>query len=674
METVADVAKAIEVRLQSEGRLAGMSGSSARTVVQAIEDAAASTKTGYRFIDESSDAEPFFSHAGIERASARYGGALQALGARKGDRVALILPDNADFVFAFLGAIRAGIVPVPIYPPTGLGKLAGYLDNTLHIVAQERRPAARHQRRDQAPARHRAGPRARARSRSSRSRAIREHARGAARRRRSTLDDTAFLQFTSGSTSRPKGVDAHAREPRREHARASWSAASASATRCDAGVSWLPLYHDMGLIGFVLAPLYHVNTITFLPPLLFLKRPGDAGSRPSRATAASISFGPNFAYALCVKRIKESEIEGLDLSSWRVAGCGAEPIRAENLRAFAEQLRAGRLQREGVRLLLRHGRVDARRSRSASCGEGVHDRRGRRRRALGEGPRRAVDRAAPEGGAERRRARRSSSAARAFPEHDIQVFATDDDASERPLPEREVGEIRLRGPSVMSGYFNDPELTREAFAGGWLRTGDLGYLAGGNVHICGRSKEVIIVNGRNYYPQDMEWEAGKVDGRAQGQRHRLRRRMKPQSDRERVVIASRRNARRASAERAALKGEVRRAVQQALGPDGGRRRRRSASGVLPKTSSGKLQRAKTRELYETGALLGRGSRARGRHRRASPRSSPRARSATSATRSSGARRTSDRAGGGYFFGVTSTDTCFAPASAWINSSPACVAS
>ena len=102
-----------------------------RTVVQAIEDAAVQTTTGYRFVDDSTDGEPFFSHAGIERASARFGGALQALGARKGDRVALILPDNADFVFAFLGALRAGIIPVPIYPPTGLGKLAGYLEKRL---------------------------------------------------------------------------------------------------------------------------------------------------------------------------------------------------------------------------------------------------------------------------------------------------------------------------------------------------------------------------------------------------------------------------------------------------------------------------------------------------------------------------------------------------------------
>src|SRR4051812_30518391 len=118
-----------EARGRREAR--GMSGWKARTVVQAIEDAAVSTTTGYRFIDESSEAtaEPFFTHGGIERASARFGGALQALGANPGDRVALILPDNADFVFAFLGAIRAGVIPVPIYPPTGLGKLAGYLEN-----------------------------------------------------------------------------------------------------------------------------------------------------------------------------------------------------------------------------------------------------------------------------------------------------------------------------------------------------------------------------------------------------------------------------------------------------------------------------------------------------------------------------------------------------------------
>jgi acyl-CoA synthetase (AMP-forming)/AMP-acid ligase II len=192
----------------------------------------------------------------------------------------------------------------------------------------------------------------------------------------------------------------------------------------------------------------------------------------------------------------------------------------------------------------------------------------------------------------------------AFEGHEVKAFAVDDAESAHPLPERAVGEIRLRGPSVMPGYFNDPELTREAFAGGWLKTGDLGYIAGGNVHICGRSKEVIIVNGRNYYPQDLEWEAGKVEGVRKGNVIAFGT-MKPHNDRERVVICFETGVVDLAA-RTTLKGEVRRVVQQALGltvddvlP--------LALGVLPKTSSGKLQRAKTRELYETGALLDRSS-------------------------------------------------------------------
>jgi fatty-acyl-CoA synthase len=150
-----------------------------------------------------------------------------------------------------------------------------------------------------------------------------------------TLDDTAFLQFTSGSTSRPKGVVLTHRNLA-ANVRAIMEQGIGIRDGVDTGVSWLPLYHDMGLIGFVIAPLYHLNTITFLPPLLFLKRPARWLEAISRYRG-SISFGPNFAYALCVKRIKDSEVQDLDLSSWRVAGCGAEPIRAENLQAFAEK-------------------------------------------------------------------------------------------------------------------------------------------------------------------------------------------------------------------------------------------------------------------------------------------------------------------------------------------------
>jgi fatty-acyl-CoA synthase len=565
-----------------------------RTVVQAIEDAAKSTQTGYRFIDEDSQAEPFFSHAGIERASARFGGALQSLGLKKGDRVALILPDNSDFVFAFLGALRAGIVPVPIYPPTGLGQLSGYLENTLHIVAKSGAKVlvtSPEIRRVLGTVQSRA-PELTSVCDVDTLKAQREELKP----EKITLDDTCFLQFTSGSTSRPKGVTlTHANLAANVHAIMDLGLKVQS---FDKGVSWLPLYHDMGLIGFVLSPLYHVNSITFLPPLLFLKRPARWLEHMSREKG-TISFGPNFAYALCVKRIKESEMQGLDLSSWRVAGCGAEPIRAENLKAFAQKFSAVGFNEKAF--VSCYGMAESTLAVSFSpIGAGVQTDTVEGSALWSEGLAKPIE--ASDNEAEK--VATIVSCGPAFPEHEIAVFAETDANSETPLPERSVGELRLRGPSVMVGYWNDAELTREAFAGGWLKTGDIGYLAGGSVYICGRSKEVIIVNGRNYYPQDMEWEASRVEGVRKGNVIAFGT-MKPTHDRERVVVVLETSVPEGPT-RDTLKGEVRRVVQQAMGltiddvvP--------VDAGVLPKTSSGKLQRAKTRELYETGDLLSRGS-------------------------------------------------------------------
>jgi fatty-acyl-CoA synthase len=564
-----------------------------RTVVQAIEDAAQSTSTGFRFVEEQQDAEPFFTHGGIERASARFGGALQALGMKKGDRVALILPENADFVFAFLGALRAGIIPVPIYPPTGLGKLAGYLDNTLHVVAKSGAKVCITST-DIKRVLGTVPARAPELERVVAVEAIRG-SREPLKPEKIGLDDVAFLQFTSGSTSRPKGVTlTHANLA--ANVRAIMQLGLGIRDSVDSGVSWLPLYHDMGLIGFVIAPLYHVNTITFLPPLLFLKRPVRWLEAITRYRG-SISFGPNFAYALCVKRIKESEMKNLDLSSWRVAGCGAEPIRAENLRAFADRFASVGFSDKAF--VSCYGMAESTLAISFSkLGQGVITDVVDGPTLWGEGQATPVPEGASSGGAAERAAPIVQCGA-PFEDHDVKAFALDDGESEHPLGERQVGELRLRGPSVMPGYWAEPDLTREAFAGGWLKTGDLGYLAGGNVHVCGRSKELIIVNGRNYYPQDLEWEAGKVEGVRKGNIIAFGT-MKPHNDRERVIIAFETSASDEAA-LTALKGEVRRVVQQALGltvddvvP--------LAVGVLPKTSSGKLQRAKTRELYEMGEL------------------------------------------------------------------------
>jgi fatty-acyl-CoA synthase len=190
--------------------------------------------------------------------------------------------------------------------------------------------------------------------------------------------------------------------------------------------------------------------------------------------------------------------------------------------------------------------------------------------------------------------------------HQVKVFAPEDAASESPLPERTVGELRIAGPSVMRGYWEDAERTRESFAGSFLRTGDLGFVHEGRVYICGRSKEVVIVNGRNYYPQDMEWEASKVAGVRKGNvvAFGARDPSGVERDRERVVIAFEVQDAERLGHASALLAEVRKAVQEGMGltlddvvalPP----------GALPKTSSGKLQRAKTRELYESGELMGR---------------------------------------------------------------------
>jgi fatty-acyl-CoA synthase len=559
-----------------------------RTVGQAIEDAASSTKTGYRFIEENSDAEPFFTYAGVERQTARLGGALQALGLRKGDRVAFVLPDNADFVFAFLGAVRAGLVPVPIYPPAGLGKLSGYLENTLHIVAQSGARVLV----TSADIKRMLGTLSVQAPDLTQIVAIDQihRMREELRPEKVSLDDTCFLQFTSGSTSRPKGVVLTHRNLA-ANVRAFMERGIKVREGVDSGVSWLPLYHDMGLIGFVLGPVFHRNTVTFLPPLLFLKRPArwlDALSR-HRGT---VSFAPNFAYALCVKRVKEVELKGLDLSSWRLAGCGAEPIRADNLRAFADKFSAVGFSESAFTCC--YGMAESTLAVSFSTlGHGVKVDAVLGDKLWGEGKAEVAPSEEAPGAVS------VVDCGPAFEGHDAQIFAPDDEASTTPLPERTVGEIRLRGPSVTSGYFNEPELTREAFAGGWLKTGDLGYLAGGSIFICGRSKEVIIVNGRNYYPQDLEWEATKVDGVRKGNVVAFGT-MKPHNDRERVVIVFETSQK--GEQYAALKAEVRQQVQQSLGltvddvvP--------VDAGVLPKTSSGKLQRTKTRELYEQGTLL-----------------------------------------------------------------------
>ena len=562
----------------------------ARTLAEAIEDTAARrVGRGYRFIGERGTDDRFFSFAEIEEHTARHGGALQSLGLKKGDRVVLILPDNPDFAFAFLGAVRAGVIPVPIYPPPGLRQLGGYLENTGHIVA---RSGAKVVLTDAAIKKLLGTVQARA---PELQKVVTIESLSAAdeplRPAELKPDDTCFLQFTSGSTSAPKGVIvSHA------NLAANWKAIGIDGIGLgadDAGASWLPLYHDMGLVGFLLGPLYGGVEVSFLPPMEFLKRPARWLQMIARHRG-TVSFGPNFAYALSVKRIRPREVEGLDLSCWRVAGCGAEPIRAENLLAFADRFAELGFDRRA--LMPCFGMAESTLAVSFSpSGGGV-------RFDTVDGDVLAAEGRAEPVGSDEPGAMDVVACGQPFEGHDIAVFAADEEDGTRRLGDRQVGEIRLRGPSVTAGYFGDPDTTAQSFASGWLRTGDLGYLVDGELYVCGRSKELIIVHGRNYYPQDLEWHASCVAGVRKGNviafgTH--------QGEGEQVVIAFETSV--ADPEkRQALVREVRQAVQRASGlvvddlvP--------LDAGVLPKTSSGKLKRAYTRQLYESGELAARGS-------------------------------------------------------------------
>jgi fatty-acyl-CoA synthase len=583
-----------------------------RTIAQAIEDAAKTDPTrGFRFIPETgiapsnaastaSQSEVTFSFTAIERASSRYGGALQALGLRRGDRVALILPQAEDFVLCFFGAIRAGIIPVPIYPPLGLGQLQGYLDNTRHIVGKSgaRALVTTSQIKRLLGTVQAACP---ALEEVVAVEGIRESLE-ALKPEKIGLSDVAFLQFTSGSTSRPKGVSI-------THANL------AANIRCvmelglhakggeDVGVSWLPLYHDMGLIGFVLSPVMHQVSCVFLPPLLFLKRPASWFQAITRHKG-TIAYAPNFAYALSVKRIREKDLEGIDLSSWRVAGCGAEPIRPETLEAFSAAFGKVGFRKEAM--LPSYGMAEATLAIAFTpVMKGMQT-------LTVDGPKLWAEGTAELVADDHADAVRLVSCGAKFEGHDIAIFDPADLTSETPLEGGRVGEIRIAGPSVMAGYWEDVERTREAFAGPFLRTGDLGFLHEGNVYICGRSKEVVIVNGRNYYPQDMEWEASKVAGVRKGNVIAFGARDPSgiERDRERVVVAFEMQEADDVARAHAVAQDVRKAVQEGMGltvddvvP--------VVPGALPKTSSGKLQRAKTRELYEAGELLGRAGKGDG---------------------------------------------------------------
>lgn len=518
---------------------------------------------------------------------------LARRGFEPGQTAAIMLPTCAEFFFTFAGILLAGGIPVPIYPPFRADRIAEYSRRQSAILrnAEARflftfrqaeglagllRPRVPTLREVVNAAHFAGGSRTTDESRPDGRRALRNPAH------RARGEDIAFLQYTSGSTGDPKGVTlTHSNLLANIRA----IIAAAELTPQDVCVSWLPLYHDMGLIGAWLAPIFTGIPLVAMSPLAFLSRPERWLHAISRHRG-TISPAPNFAYELCVRKIAEKDLQGVDLSSWRAAVNGAETVRAETLERFVARFAPYGFRRDAM--LPVYGLAEATLAVSfPKIGAGYAVDRIEREAFESRGQ--AISSAA-EGAA----ALAFVGAGRPLQNMEVRVVTAEGNAA----PERTEGQLWFRGPSVTCGYYRNPTATAQlARADGWLNSGDLAYQADGELFITGRAKDLIIKGGRNIYPHEVEEITGRVAGVRTGCVVAFGA-PDERSGTERLVVAA--EVRDLSAVKT-ITAEIVRAIDEALGmpPD--------VVALLPmqsipKTSSGKLRRSETRRLYLEGRL------------------------------------------------------------------------
>lgn len=512
-----------------------------------------------------------------------YAGAMQVAGGlierevQPGQVIALMLPSGLEFFFAFYGILLAGAVPAPLYPPASRAQLEdhlrrqiGILDNAqapLLISVDEARDYTRLLRSQCATLRAIVGV---AELRSGES----------APPAPITSEDLGLIQYTSGSTGQPKGVMlTHANLL--ANVRAMGEAADASSS--DVFVSWLPLYHDMGLIGACLGSLYYGMRLVLMSPLSFIARPV-RWLHALHRHGGTLSAAPNFAYQLCASRLDDAELAGIDLKHWRLAFNGAEPVHPDTLEQFSRKFEPYGFSRTALTPvyglaenavglafppLERGARIDA------------VDRERFTREGL----------AVPSTAAN---ALRFVSGGRALPRHFIRIV----DETDRELGERHQGRLQFRGPSATRGYFRNPEATAQLMHGDWRDSGDFAYLADGEAFITGRAKDLIIRAGRNIYPYELEQAVGDLDGirknavavfasRGEGPAEEL------------IVLAETRE--RDSVRREELRARIDTLTLQLTGTRADHILLAPPRSVL-KTSSGKIRRVECRQLYEQGAF------------------------------------------------------------------------
>ena len=523
--------------------------------------------------------ETTLTYAALRDGAEEIAAGLLERGLLSGQSVALMLPTSREYFFCFLGVLLAGGVPVPIYPPARpsqiedhLRRHAGILSNalaTILITVAEAKPVARL---------------LQAQVESLRRMATADELATSGRAPGIPLkaENIALLQYTSGSTGNPKGtVLTHANLL--ANIRAMGKAVQATST--DVFVSWLPLYHDMGLIGAWLGSLYHAFPLVVMSPLTFLARP-ERWLWAIHRHRGTLSASPNFGYELCLRKIPDAALAGLDLSSWRMAFNGAEPVSPETIARFAQ-----RYNRYGLRL-----QAIAPVYGLAECSVGLSfppPGRGPLIDCIRRDSFMRTGHAEPAGSGEED-VLRIPACGRPLPGHEIRIV----DATGRELGERVEGHLEFKGPSATGGYFRNPEQTRLLFHGEWLDSGDFAYQAEGDIYLTGRSKDIIIRAGRNIYPYELEEAVGDIPGIRKGC-VAVFGSPDPATGTERlVVLAETRETSPVQLE--ALRNRINTLTLDILGMPADNIMLAPIHSVL-KTSSGKIRRAACRELFEKGA-------------------------------------------------------------------------
>ncbi len=552
------------------------------TITDAL-DYAAKGVTGFNFYNARGALERPMPFRDLRDEALAIAGRLAAAGNKPGDRVALLAATGPDFLAMFFGSLYAGIIPVPLPLPTAFGRREGYIDQIRgQLTSSGARMAFGPV--DFLPI-------------------VTEAAAGlglvkigtradldalpeqAAKLHRPDPHELCYIQYSSGSTRFPTGVAvtqanlmANARAMCRD---------GVPLHPGDRAMSWLPFFHDMGLVGFMLAPLSSQSSIDYIATEDFARRPLTWLKLMSE-NSATISYAPSFGYELCARRVTtmpEGSLD-LDLSRWRVAGIGGEMIKPKVMQQFAEAFRP-------------YGFSDKAFNASyglAECVLAVSFTK--------PGSGMLIDHVAKDKLATAHRAEPVSvldDTARTFvacgkvvPGHKLEIRDEDGNV----LGERAVGRAFFKGPSVMQGYFNNPDATAEALVDGWLDTGDLAYWIKDELVIVGRAKDMLIVNGRNIWPQDIEWTVEHIDGLRSGDAAAIVLTGPDGSDRPTILVQCRPAD---PAEREQLVDLVRSRVHEVVGI------KCDVIAVpprsLPKTSSGKLARTRAKLLFERGELI-----------------------------------------------------------------------